>query len=238
MLAQLRELAAHPCTALLLSLCTMLTLIPFRSATVAVSDSLFIPGTANLCYYGVFFVIGYLVFHTREFLHVCQRHSGTFGILALFTFVWYTIPATMIDSGSSAVAVLILAKLFSAVSTWCFIYFLCGFFLNNFNRDTPATRLLSQSAYWTYLLHMPVILFTGIVLMTLPVDMGTHPRLLINVMFTGAICYSSYVLLVRNTWLGELLNGRRYAADGKTPDAAALTAEKIQQGDASWTLRK
>jgi glucan biosynthesis protein C len=214
-LSKLRALVANPWSLLLFATCSALSLIPFASAAVAVNDPLLLPGIGNLGYYGVFFAAGYLLFHTREILQTFRAHTGTYGILAVFTFIWYAIPAWMIGSGSTVVAVLALAKIFSAISTWCFIYFLCGFFLNNFNRDTAATRLLSQSAYWTYLLHMPLVLFIGIVLMTLPVDLGAHLRLLINVLTTAGICYFSYVLLVRSSWLGALLNGRRYAVDGK-----------------------
>lgn len=228
-LAKLRELAASPWALLLFALCTTVSLIPFEAGAVAVNDPLFVPGVANLGYYGVFFAAGHLLFHTQEILQTFRLHSATYGILAVFMFIWYAIPAAMAGSGSAVIAVHALAKIFSAVSTWCFIYFLCGVFLNNFDQDTPTSRLLSQSAYWTYLLHMPVILFVGIVLMNLPVDIGTHLRMLINIAITSAVCFGSYTLLVRSTFVGELLNGRRYGVDGKPLYTLPSTTTKSAQ---------
>ncbi|MES2606010.1 MAG: acyltransferase family protein [Pseudomonadota bacterium] len=225
---KLRELAANPWCALpLLALGTGLTLIPFKAAAVAVNDKLFVPDIWALLYYGYFFAAGYLLFHTKEILTTFREHAGTYGVLAFLSFVWYAIPAAMIGAGSVSVAVKVVAQLFAALSTWCFVFFLCGLFLNRFNDDTPRTRLLSQSAYWVYLLHMPVILFNGIVLMNLPVDIGPYLRLLINMAVTTWICFFTYKHFVRGTALGELLNGRRYDADGRPLSATVLTPQKI-----------
>lgn len=226
-LLKLSELVTNPWSVLLFAAVTTISLIPFGSGAVAVNDPLLIPGIANLCYYGVFFAAGYLLFYTKGILQTFRENTGTFGILAIFMFIWFAIPAWMIGSGSTSIAVAALAKIFSAISTWCFIYFLCGFFLNNFNRDTERTRLLSQSAYWIYLLHMPVVLFVGIGLMNLPIDLGPVLKLVLNVVITSAVCLASYKLFVRGTWLGQLLNGRRYGADGAPIHSLPLSLNKI-----------
>ncbi len=193
---------------------TALTLIPFTVAVVAVNDRLFVPSLANLGYYGMFFALGYLFFHCRNILDTFKAHTGTYGVLAFMFFIWYAIPSGMAGAGSASLAVLTVSKFFGGLSTWCFIYWLCGVFLNRFNEDTPRTRLLAQSAYWVYLLHMPVILFMGNVLINLPVDITAWGRLFINMAVTTWICFTTYKFLVRGTWLGVVLNGRRYDADG------------------------
>jgi glucan biosynthesis protein C len=215
-LARIRNLVESPWTGLpLCAVLTALTLIPFTAASVAINDRLFVPTLAALIYYGLFFALGYLFFHCRNILDTFREHTGTYGILAFVFFIWFAIPASMDGAGSTSIAVAVVSKLFAGLSTWCFIYWLCGLFLNRFNEDTPRTRLLAQSAYWVYLLHMPVILLVGNVLMNLPVDIGAYARLFINMAVTTYVCFGTYRLLVRATWLGELLNGRRYDTNGR-----------------------
>jgi glucan biosynthesis protein C len=222
LLARIRTLTATPWSLPLCAVLTALTLIPFTAAAVAVNDKLFVPELRNLAYYGLFFALGYLFFHCRSILTTFSAHTGTYGILGFLLFIWYALTAGMAGAGSASITIVLLSKLFGGLATWSFIYFLCGLFLNRFNDDTPRTRLLAQSAYWVYLLHMPVILFTGIVLMNLPVDLGPLLRILINMLVTTYVCFATYRLAVRGTWLGALLNGRRYDAQG-----CALPATKL-----------
>jgi glucan biosynthesis protein C len=203
---------------------TAVTLIPWEAASVAVNDRLFAVNVAALVYYGLFFALGYLFFHCRNVFDTFRAHTGTYGILAFVFFIWFAIPGAMAGAGSTSAAVAVVSKVFSALSTWCFIYWLCGLFLKRFDHDTPRTRLLAQSAYWVYLLHMPVIMLAGNVLMNLPVDIGAYARLLLNMAFTTFVCFATYRLCVRGTWLGALLNGRRYGAGGRAlPERITLT---------------
>jgi glucan biosynthesis protein C len=202
---------------------TALTLIPFDAATVAVNDKPFFVNVPALIYYGLFFALGYLFFHCRNILDTFKAHTGTYGILAFVFFIWFAIPAGMAGAGSTSLAVLTISKFFAGLSTWCFIYWLCGLFLKRFNEDTPRTRLLAQSAYWVYLLHMPVILFLGNVLLNLPVDISAYGRFVVNMLVTTYVCFATYRLVVRGTWIGALLNGRRYDADGRVLPETQLT---------------
>lgn len=219
LLARIREWTGSVWSLPICAVLTALTLIPFTAASVAVNDKLFVPNLANLVYYGMFFALGYLFFHCRNLLDTFKAHTGTYGILAFVFFIWYAIPASMAGAGSTSIAVLTISKIFAGLSTWCFIYWLCGLFLNRYNEDTPRTRLLAQSAYWVYLLHMPVILLVGNALMNLPVDISAYGRLFLNMAVTTWVCFGTYTWLVRGTWLGALLNGRRYDSDGRAlPD--------------------
>jgi glucan biosynthesis protein C len=203
---------------------TAVTLIPWDAGAVAVNDPLLIVNVNALIYYGLFFTLGYLFFHCRNVFDTFRAHTGTYGILAFVFFIWFMIPGAMAGAGSTSVAVAVVSKIFSALSTWCFIYWLCGLFLKRFDEDTPRTRFLAQSAYWVYLLHMPVIMLLGNVLMNLPVDIGAYARFVVNMAVTAFVCFGTYRVFVRGTWLGALLNGRRYDTVGRAlPDKIQLT---------------
>jgi glucan biosynthesis protein C len=215
----IRHALSSPWIIIPFSLVTAFTLLPFKGAAVMVNDRLFIPTPEILLYYGVFFTLGYGFFSYREILETFQRHTGTYCVAALLMFVWGFVPGYMESRGSESTAVHLLAVLFNALSTWLFIYYLTGLFLRYFDTDTPVIRLLSRSSYWIYLVHFPVVFILGLLLMNL--GMSDVVKFFILTFLTSVICYYSYMLLVRFTWISVLLNGSRYDATGR---ALAISA--------------
>ena len=195
------------------SLVTATTLWPFKGASVMVNDRLFIPTPSIALYYGVFYLLGYVFFHYREILETFQRHTGTYCVIALLMFAWALVPGYMEMQGSESAAVHLVAVVFNALSTWLFIYYLAGLFLHYFNTDTPAIRLLSRSSYWIYLVHFPVTFIIGLLMTN--VGLGYVVKFLILTFLTSVVCYYSYQLFVRSSWISVLLNGRRFDATGE-----------------------
>ncbi|MFC2686084.1 MAG: acyltransferase, partial [Arachnia propionica] len=69
-------------------------------------------------------------------------------------------------------------------------------------------RYLADASYWMYLVHLPLL-----VLFEIPLaDLGWPilVKLLLTWAVTTAVLLITYELLVRHTWLGAWLNGRRY----------------------------
>ena len=194
-------------------LVTAMTLWPFKGASVMVNDRLFVPNLWIALYYGVFFLLGYGFFHYREILDTFQRNTGSYCVVALLLFVWAFIPGYMENKGSESPAVHLVAVIFNALSTWLFIYYLAGLFLRYFNTDSPTARLLSRSSYWIYLVHFPIVFCIGLLLTNLA--LGYTVKFLLLTFLTSVICYYSYLLLVRRTWISVLLNGNRFDAAGR-----------------------
>jgi peptidoglycan/LPS O-acetylase OafA/YrhL len=70
-------------------------------------------------------------------------------------------------------------------------------------------RYVSDSAYWVYLLHLPLTAF-------IPGLIGDWPlpgfiKFCIVVLGTGLVCLGSYHLFVRSTFIGQFLNGRKHS---------------------------
>ena len=65
------------------------------------------------------------------------------------------------------------------------------------DRPNPLMRYLAQSAYWTYLLHLPLLFAIQYLLM----DLELHWPLKFALASAGtlALCLLSYQLLVRHT---------------------------------------
>ena len=75
------------------------------------------------------------------------------------------------------------------------------------SRRSPVLRLLSDASYWIYLVHLPVVCF----LQTMLVEarLGLAVKLLLTTGGTFPFCLATYVVFVRYTPIGWMLNGKR-----------------------------
>lgn len=96
----------------------------------------------------------------------------------------------------------------SSLACWLLIFGLTGLFLRYLNRPSRAMRYLSDSAYWLYLVH-PLVLVTA-QLAIREASCGPHAKFLFVMAVSTPVLLASYHHLVRSTWAGALLNGRRH----------------------------
>ena len=94
-----------------------------------------------------------------------------------------------------------------ALFTWLITFGLLGLTLGRLNRPQPALSYLADSSYWVYLCHLPII---GLLQVDLfPVRAPATVKFSIVLTVTMAICLASYHVMVRHTFLGLWLHGRR-----------------------------
>ncbi|MBW0117171.1 acyltransferase family protein [Pseudonocardia sp. KRD-169] len=100
------------------------------------------------------------------------------------------------------------AAVLTAVAGWTWTYGLVGLCSRHLTRERPAVRYLADASYWMYLLHLPLLVGIEIVLadLTWPIPV----KLAVTWVGSGVVLLLSYDLLVRDTWLGRWLNGRRH----------------------------
>ncbi|MEQ3551682.1 acyltransferase family protein [Pseudonocardia nematodicida] len=89
--------------------------------------------------------------------------------------------------------------------TWT--YGLIGLFGTVLDRRSEVMRYLADSAYWGYLLHLPVLV--GIELLIADQSWPILAKLALTWTVTAVLLLVSYDVLVRSTWIGAWLNGRR-----------------------------
>ncbi len=91
--------------------------------------------------------------------------------------------------------------------TWLLIFGCIGFSQSYFHAESRWWRYFSDASYWFYLAHLPIqfqiLLWVG--------DEPWHWTLkfLVYVVGTTAVLLPSYHYLVRPTWVGWLLNGKK-----------------------------
>ncbi len=188
-----------------------------------------IPLPAVLAYYAIFFGFGALYFDADD-------HEGRVGrwwwiALPVSFFLVFPVGIAAGQQGETAGrAVFVLSQVAYA---WLVTFGMMGLFRRWCSGASKPMRYISDSSYWLYLAHIPLIIFVQYL-----VRDWSAPALLKFLMVcavTSGLLLISYQLFVRYTPIGTLLNGpRRRSSTSETPvDAIVLPAEAVSEGSSS-----
>lgn len=119
--------------------------------------------------------------------------------IAAFLTGWFAL-----DAGSG---MLVIAAAVQGLASWAWVFALIGLAGKLFSGGSPAVRYTADSSYWIYILHLPLVMAVGIALA--PTGLPILVKLLITWTVSMVILVLSYDLMVRSTWVGAWLNGRR-----------------------------
>ena len=164
-----------------------------------------LPFPAVFAYYALFFGFGVLYFDADDRDVAVGRSFWwmlTFAALLLF-------PLGLSLQGSTAAITRIASSIVQVSLAWIMSFGMIGLFHRHFQAHNSWLRYLSDSAYWLYLAHIPLIIYIQYLVRDLPLLSGI--KVTIVFVATTSMLLLSYHFLVRNTWLGVLLNGRRHA---------------------------
>jgi len=164
-----------------------------------------LPMPAVLAYYAIFFGFGLLYFDVND--RDAAVGHGFWWMLAVALLVLF--PLGLIFRGSTATGAKIAAALFQVSFAWYMSFGMIGLFHRHFHEQSPWVRYLSDSSYWQYLAHIPLIIYIQYLVRDLPLPSGV--KVVIIFVATTSVLLLSYQFFVRNTWLGVLLNGRRHS---------------------------
>jgi peptidoglycan/LPS O-acetylase OafA/YrhL len=195
----------------LLALWTAATLMPFRAGVVLEGFVYFTPHLPSLAYYGTFFALGYGFHHYRGVLETFVRTLPATAGLAAVGFPLSIALSLRELAGDAPAWVHPAAVAVHALTTWALIFAFTGAFLRWLDRASPWVLYISQSSYWVYLVHMPVV--TAFALLALPLDVSAYLKFPIVAGATTVVCFLSYHHLVRRSWISRLLNGRTFDDD-------------------------
>lgn len=168
------------------------------------------PTLGALAYYGSFFLVGCVVHGFRGVLAVATRHAARYALAALLVFL-AVLPSTEPDFMLRGTDVPLHARtvVLHGQLTWLLIYASIGVFQRHFDHDSPWVAYISQSSYWVYLIHLPLVAFAAWYLVA--VDAPAAVKFGLTASFTALLSFLSYHYLVRRTWISVLLNGRRFS---------------------------
>ena len=176
----------------------------------------FIPVLRILLPYTMTFAFGWFLYKNVDLLGAMQRWAraqvaATGGVLVLIFFIlnWmdhHRSEARFISAGAVSVVM------------WLLICGLTGVFLRYLDRPMPRVRYVADSSYWLYLVHMLVLMAFQMLLRSLPWPAALKVWLVL--LLAIPVMLLSYHYCVRPTFIGHVLNGRRYpTTPGKSPGA-------------------
>ena len=175
-----------------------------------------LPVPQVLFYYAIFFGFGALYFD-------CQDDSGRLGkrwyiTLPFALFVLFPLGMLLLDGQSELIkqvpeqyhqTILVVVQVLFA---WTMACACMGMMRHLLNRESKTMRYISDSSYWLYLAHMPLVIILQLAVRDWPLPAIVKFTIVCVVTTVSLLC--SYQLCVRYTWLGELLNGRRTRPKG------------------------
>jgi peptidoglycan/LPS O-acetylase OafA/YrhL len=100
-----------------------------------------------------------------------------------------------------------LAIVLQVVYAWLMSFGLMGLFRNLCSQENRAMRYISDSSYWLYLAHLPLIIVAQAVMCSWQIP--AFAKLILVCTLTSTLLLASYQLCVRYTAIGTLLNGPR-----------------------------
>ncbi len=174
------------------------------------------PPLRLLALWGLFFGFGWLLFHRRETLGGFRQPAWTHlaaGIACFFAYRHFADTGChagpdRICTGTSVVHHLG-TVVFLALAMGLLAYALFGLFLRYLDRPSRRWRYLADASYWIYIVHVPVVMLLPLLLRDAPLP--GIVKLALVVVTAIALLLVAYRHLVRPTFIGKQLNGRRYA---------------------------
>ncbi|RZL12491.1 MAG: hypothetical protein EOO89_19500, partial [Pedobacter sp.] len=154
----------------------------------------------NLSYYLIFYVLGWILNHRLNVLNDLSRYSFVISSIGLALAIFST------RFQNREIQPLVI-HIFSAAQTVLLVLGITGLFLKLFNRETVFWRYCSDASYWMYLVHLVIIVWLQILFMNSAVSPGM--RLTFVLAVTLIITLATYHFFVRNTFIGNILNGKK-----------------------------
>ena len=214
---------------LLAQLCMVQTFGPDTAAGL-------VPWPPALAYYAIFFGFGAVLYGEPQVEQSTGRRWKVcllLGLAVLPVGVWLfeTRPGgdmlTLFDFESPSLefprrdldlGIHFMTSLCAVVYCWSMIFALMGLFRNYLSEENTRIRYISDSAYWLYLAHLRLIQLIQIL-----VRDWSYP----SIMKVTLICVATVTILlvvyeygVRYTFIGTMLNGKRYRGNPPEPDLA------------------
>jgi glucan biosynthesis protein C len=181
-----------------------------------------IPNVTAMIGYGIAFGLGWLLHRQPQRLLNLQKSWVVYFVLAVaLTIYCLSIIGTtpLWKGGNLGGSARVAYAAAYMIGVWCWVFAAVGAAVRFLSNGHPVTRYLADSSYWVYIMHMTTIVFFITLLRPYP----WHWAVKFVIILSGSmlILLISYRYLVRFTWIGAILNGRRRPQTPPPPASAA-----------------
>jgi peptidoglycan/LPS O-acetylase OafA/YrhL len=190
---------------------------------VPTPDRSVIPQAASLVGYGTAIIFGWLANRQVALLEVWARQWPLhLAVAVIATAACLSIAglAPVFLPASPGLETLAYAFAY-ATGIWCWSFAIIGVAVRFLSHASAPIRYVADASYWIYLVHLPIVAALQVLVGHVPWHWSVKFPLILAVSLL--VLFASYRYFVRPTWVGKLLNGRKYprTADAAAPQAGA-----------------
>jgi peptidoglycan/LPS O-acetylase OafA/YrhL len=177
--------------------------------------------------FGTAFGFGWLLHRQLDLLKILEQRWLLNLVLAVVL-----IAASFLLAGASTLrprpvnyeAIRLVGAVCYAVAIWTTTFVAIGLALRFLSGFSPARRYLADASYWLYLVHLPILMALQVAVSQL--DWPGLVKFAVIMLVSLPVMFASYQYLVRYSFLGAVLNGRRMHPGKQltTPAAAGSAA--------------
>lgn len=172
-------------------------------------DSNLVPNAPAALTFFMAFALGWLVHRQPALLEVWRRRwqlnlaaaaAFTIACLAMVGLTPVIVPAPQ-NANKLAYATCY------AIAVWTWTFAVIGLALRFLSSHSTTRRYIADSSYWLYLIHLPLVMALQAWVSRL--EWPWEVKFIVILVAAFALMFASYQVLVRHTFLGGWLNGRR-----------------------------
>jgi peptidoglycan/LPS O-acetylase OafA/YrhL len=182
--------------------------IPFFG--IPTPDTGLVPNTVALTGFGVAFGLGFLLDRRRDLLGRIAGLWAVFSVMAVVAGVGALVLvggptpvlAPVADPGLKAATAAVMA-----LAIYSTTFAVLALTLRFASGHSAVRRYLADASYWIYIVHLPLVMVGQV--LAARIDAPWWIKLAAIVVGTVAVALVSYELLIRHSFMGRWLNGRR-----------------------------
>ena len=192
---------------------------------VPTPDHGFVPNAAALAAFGAAFTFGWLLHRQPDLLGLFERrwaaHLAAAAILsaACLSIAGVTVVLDPVKQPGAHDPWRLAFAAAYPLATWTWVLGLLGAALRFLSRPSERVRYLADASYWVYLVHLPVVMVLQVLVFR--VEAPALVKVAVVLAVGVPLMLVSYHSLVRYTWVGGVLNGRRRERPARAAAAGA-----------------
>ena len=197
-------------------------------------DSSLLPQLPAFTGFFTAFVIGWLVNRSSDALAIIAKKWWVNLVFAVVATGWLLHTSHATPFAVPGITKTVYAYVFG-VAVWAWVLGLTGAALRFLSNYSAVRRYIADASYWIYLVHLPVVAALAVWVGHWPLHWGIKYPFILVVSF--GVLFLSYHFLVRPSFIGQLLNGRKYSRKGSAPTPASRPTMVASNGNAVARLR-
>ena len=185
-------------------------------------DASLVPTAAASVGFGTAFVFGWLLHRQRDLLEIWRRRWAFNLMLAVgltTAGIAFTGIAPLLTPATHSWQTALYAACYT-LAIWRWTFAVVGMSLRFLSNHSPARRYIADASYWLYLIHVPLIMALQVAVSQLGWPWWVKFPLILGVAFP--LMFASYHLLVRYSFIGAILNGRRESRSKSAAERPAM----------------